>query len=56
MNLPEAFVSRLKTQFPEQWELMIPAYEREIQTSVLKHPKKFKNTSIHGNPVDWNAL
>lgn len=56
MNLPEAFVDRLKTQFPDQWELMIPAYDREIQTSILKHPKKFKHTSIVGETVPWNAL
>jgi 16S rRNA C967 or C1407 C5-methylase (RsmB/RsmF family)/NOL1/NOP2/fmu family ribosome biogenesis protein len=56
MNLPEAFVNRLKTQFPDQWELMIPAYDREIQTSVLKHPKKFKHTSIVGETVLWNSL
>ena len=56
MNLPEAFVNRLKIQFPEQWKLMIPAYDHEIQTSVLTHPSKFKNTSIQGNLIDWNAL
>ena len=56
MNLPEAFVNRLKTQFPNEWEAMLPAYDREIQTSVLTHPTKFKNTSIKGNPVAWNAL
>ena len=56
MNLPEAFVNRLKTQFPDQWELMIPAYDREIQTSILKHPKKFKHTSFVGETVPWNAL
>ena len=56
MMLPEAFVKRLKTQFPDQWELMIPAYERAIQTSVLRHPTKFKHTSILGEIVPWNSL
>ncbi|MFA9221422.1 MAG: methyltransferase domain-containing protein, partial [Sediminibacterium sp.] len=46
----------MKIQFPEQWKLMVPAYDHEIHTSVLMHPSKFKNTSIQGNLIDWNAL
>jgi len=51
--LPADFVHRIKTQFPDDADLMLASLEEDSRTSIHIHPRKGQQISFDGKSVPW---
>ncbi len=51
--LPSDFVHRIKTQFPDDADLMLASLDEESKTSIHIHPQKGQQISFDGSDVPW---
>lgn len=52
MQLPEDFIERIKTQFPEDWEELVLSIDKEPITSIRYNPKKII-PHLSGEKIPW---